>query len=100
MVTSNISIYLMKLMLELLSAFSLSQNYPNPFNPTTKIDYELPNDANVSITLFDISGKEVMNLVNESKTAGYHTVQLNAGNLSSGTYFYNIKQETLYKLKK
>jgi hypothetical protein len=82
------------------SAFSLSQNYPNPFNPTTKIDYELPNDANVSITLYDISGKEVLSLINESKTAGYHTVQINASSLSSGTYFYNITAGNFVQTKK
>lgn len=82
------------------SAFNLTQNYPNPFNPTTKIDYELPIDANVNITLYDISGKEVMNVVNESKTAGYYTVQLNAANLSSGTYFYNINAGNFTQTKK
>ena len=70
--------------------FDLSQNYPNPFNPSTKINYDLPSDGNVSIKLFDISGKEVALLVNEVKTAGYHTVELNASNLSSGVYFYRI----------
>ncbi len=82
------------------SAFSISQNYPNPFNPTTKIDYELPFDANVSITLYDISGKEVLNVINESKTAGYHTAQINAANLSSGTYFYNITAGNFVQTKK
>ncbi len=72
------------------SLFSMTQNYPNPFNPSTRIDFELPVDVNVNITLFDISGKEVLNLVNETKRAGYHTVQLNGGGLSSGIYFYNI----------
>ena len=70
--------------------FDLSQNYPNPFNPSTKINYDLPTDGSVSIKLFDLSGKEVASLVNEVKTAGYHTVDFNASNLSSGVYFYNI----------
>ncbi|MDZ4710927.1 MAG: T9SS type A sorting domain-containing protein [bacterium] len=72
------------------TSYSISQNYPNPFNPTTKIDYELPFDGRVNIILYDISGKEVSSLVNEVKTAGYFSVQLNASNLSSGTYFYKI----------
>jgi len=75
------------------TAFDISQNYPNPFNPSTKIDYELPSDAVVSILLFDISGRVVSNLVNESKTAGFYTVQLNASNLTSGTYFYKISAQ-------
>jgi len=70
--------------------FSLSQNYPNPFNPSTKINYEIPVDANVSLKLYDISGKEVFSLVNEFKSAGYHTVSFNGTGLSSGTYFYRI----------
>lgn len=70
--------------------FDLSQNYPNPFNPTTKIDFSLPLDAKVSIKLYDITGREVKTLVNDSRTAGYYTVQFNASDLSSGTYFYRI----------
>ena len=73
--------------------FEMSQNYPNPFNPATKINYDLPVDGKVSISLYDISGREVAKLVNEVKTAGYYTVQFNASNLSSGTYFYRISAE-------
>jgi len=75
------------------SNFELSQNYPNPFNPSTKINYDLPFDSKVSIKLFDMSGKEVANLVSEVKTAGYYTVNFNASNLSSGVYFYKIIAE-------
>jgi hypothetical protein len=70
--------------------FDISQNYPNPFNPTTKIDFDLPYDSKVNIVLYDISGREVKTLVNETRTAGYHTLQFNASDLSSGTYFYRI----------
>ena len=73
--------------------YNLSQNYPNPFNPSTRIDYDLPADGKVAIRLFDISGKEVAVLVNEVKTAGYHTIDFNASNLSSGVYFYSISVE-------
>ena len=73
--------------------FDISQNYPNPFNPTTKIDFELPYDSKVSIKLYDISGREVMTLVNETKASGYYTVQMNGNNLSSGMYFYRISAE-------
>jgi len=75
------------------STYALSQNYPNPFNPTTKIDYDLPYDGKVSITLYDLTGREVSKLVNEVKTAGYYTVQFNASNLSSGMYLYRISAE-------
>ena len=70
--------------------FDLSQNYPNPFNPSTKINFDMPTDGRVAIKLFDMSGKEVAVLVNEVKTAGYHTVDFNASNLSSGVYMYSL----------
>jgi len=71
--------------------FSLSQNYPNPFNPVTKIDFELPFDSKVKIVLYDILGREVKVLVpNELKQAGFYTLEINALNLASGTYFYRM----------
>jgi hypothetical protein len=75
------------------TAYAISQNYPNPFNPTTKIDFELPYDGKVSILLYDLSGREVAKLVNEVMTAGYHNIQFNGSNLSSGMYFYRINAE-------
>ena len=70
--------------------FEISQNYPNPFNPTTKIDFTLPKDANVLIAIFDITGKEVLKVVNENMKAGYYTKDINLSNQSSGVYFYRI----------
>lgn len=75
------------------SKFDISQNYPNPFNPTTKINYDLPFDSKVSIKLFDMTGREVANIVNAAQTAGYYTVQFNGANMASGIYFYNIVAE-------
>ena len=71
--------------------FNLGQNYPNPFNPATKIDFQLPFDSKVSVTIYDVTGKEIKKLVNnEFKKADYYTISFNATNLSSGVYFYNI----------
>ena len=70
--------------------YDLSQNYPNPFNPTTKIDYDLPFDSKVTMKLYDMSGREVMNLVSGQMSAGYYTGTFNMSNLSSGAYFYRI----------
>lgn len=70
--------------------FSLSQNYPNPFNPVTTINYELPTVNYVSIKVFDLSGKEIASLVNETKSAGSYSVNFDAGKLSSGVYVYKI----------
>ncbi len=80
--------------------YDLSQNYPNPFNPTTKINYTLPADGKVSIKLFDMAGKEVANIVNTVQTAGYYSVDFNASNLSSGTYFYTITANNFVATKK
>jgi hypothetical protein len=72
------------------SQYGISQNYPNPFNPTTKIDYQLPYASNVSIILYDLTGREVKKLVSSFQSAGNYTVQLNGTELSSGVYFYKI----------
>jgi hypothetical protein len=63
--------------------FDISQNYPNPFNPSTKINFDLPFDSKVQIKIFDITGREMTQIVNETKTAGYHTVQFNASNFQA-----------------
>ena len=68
----------------------LSQNYPNPFNPVTKIDYQVTDESKVTLKIYDITGKEVMTLVNAQQKSGYYTVQFNASNLSSGNYFYKL----------
>ncbi|MEO8666005.1 MAG: T9SS type A sorting domain-containing protein [Ignavibacteria bacterium] len=80
--------------------YELSQNYPNPFNPSTKINYELPNDGNVNITIFDNAGKEVASLVNEFKSAGFYTINFSASSLSSGVYFYKISSGDFSSVKK
>jgi Secretion system C-terminal sorting domain len=80
--------------------FDLSQNYPNPFNPSTKINYDLPFDSKVSIKVFDMSGKEVATLVNDTKTAGYYSINFNASNFGSGVYFYTITADNFTSTKK
>ncbi len=80
--------------------FSLSQNYPNPFNPSTKIAYTLGNNAQVTLTIYNIVGEKVATLVNEYKNAGTYTVNFNASTLSSGVYFYEIKADAIRLVKK
>ncbi len=70
--------------------FDISQNFPNPFNPSTKINYDLPVDSKVNIKVFDMTGREVISLINGKQTAGSYTVSFNASALSSGVYFYQI----------
>ena len=80
--------------------FDLTQNYPNPFNPTTKIDFSIPSNGAVKLAVYDMSGKEVKVLVNDTRNAGYYTVQFDASGLSSGTYFYRISAGSYSAVKK
>ena len=70
--------------------FALEQNYPNPFNPSTKIRFSLAADSKVSLTVFDVLGQEVANLINGNLKAGSHEISFNASNINSGVYFYKI----------
>ena len=67
--------------------FDLAQNYPNPFNPSTKINFALPKDGNIVMSVFDNSGRLVAKVAEGFRTAGYYTVDFSAANLSSGVYF-------------
>ena len=73
------------------TVFSLSQNYPNPFNPNTKIRFGIPKESKVTLIIYNILGQEVRRLVNQQLKAGYHEVDLNISNYSSGIYFYRIQ---------
>jgi len=78
------------------TTFALHQNYPNPFNPITTLSYELPKRAFVNITIYDMLGKKVKTLINQSQGAGYKTLKWNATNdygkpVSAGMYVYTIQ---------
>jgi hypothetical protein len=70
--------------------FQVSQNYPNPFNPSTKIDYQVPVDAKVILEVYNIAGQKVVELVNQTMSAGYYTVDFGGSKLSSGIYIYRL----------
>jgi photosystem II stability/assembly factor-like uncharacterized protein len=71
--------------------YSLEQNYPNPFNPSTMIKYSVSEAAKVELKVFDVLGREVRTLVNETKAAGKYQVRFDGNNLSSGIYLVRIK---------
>ncbi|AXJ01861.1 Por secretion system C-terminal sorting domain-containing protein [Cyclonatronum proteinivorum] len=78
---------------ELAGSFRLEQNYPNPFNPVTNIRYELPAAGNVQLSVYNMLGQRVALLVNETQSAGIHTVQFDGSRLSSGVYLYRLETE-------
>jgi hypothetical protein len=79
---------------------SLAQNYPNPFNPATTITYELPIASQVTLSVYDVLGREVSVLVNGRKNAGVHEVKFDGVNLPSGVYFYRLQAGDFCQSKK
>ncbi len=80
--------------------FSLSQNYPNPFNPVTRIKYDISEKANVTLKIYDLLGREVGTLVNETKIPGTYSVDFNASNLPSGIYLCVLKANSFMQTKR
>ena len=87
------------------SSFKLYSNYPNPFNPVTTLGYELPENGLVNITIYDMLGNVINNLVNANQSSGYKSIQWNATNnegepVSSGVYLYKIQAGEFVDTKK
>jgi len=80
--------------------YELYQNYPNPFNPMTNIKFSLPEDAKVSIKIYDILGAFVDELVNKDYQAGYHKVEFNSSRYASGVYIYRLETKNFTNVKK
>jgi len=79
--------------------FDLKQNYPNPFNPVTYIEFSIPKQYNVKITVYDSQGKEVADLLNERLSAGSFRVDFDGTGFSSGIYFYKMETEDFVQTK-
>ena len=84
---------------------SLEQNYPNPFNPTTTLRYDLPEDADVRIMIYNIKGREIKTLINHQQNAGFKLVVWDATNdldqpVSAGMYLYRISAGDFHQVKK
>jgi hypothetical protein len=80
--------------------FDLAQNYPNPFNPSTTIRFQLPRASHVTLTVYDVLGREVSVLVNEGKDAGVHEVKFDGSNLASGVYFNRLQAGEFVQIRK
>ena len=85
--------------------FALHHNHPNPFNPITSLRYDLPEQAQVTLTIYNMLGREVSQLVNTVQEAGYRSVQWNATDsfgkpVSAGVYLYQIRAGEFVQTKK
>jgi hypothetical protein len=75
--------------------FDLFQNFPNPFNPTTTISFQLPLTSRISLTVYDVLGREMRILAEKEMDAGYHEVPFDASQLASGVYFYRLAAKAI-----
>lgn len=80
--------------------YFLSDNFPNPFNPNTSISYSIPENAFVSLKIYDVLGNEVVELINEQKAPGNYQIDFNASELSSGIYYYTLTAGNFISTKK
>ena len=83
-----------------LQWFVLNQNYPNPFNASTTIQYYLPMKDHVILSVYDVMGRQLVNLVDDVQNAGWHSVQWEVVYLPSGVYYYQIKTSKFIQIKK
>ncbi|NQT24009.1 T9SS type A sorting domain-containing protein [candidate division KSB1 bacterium] len=82
------------------SEFTLSQNYPNPFNPITTIEFSVPKDQHVLLTVYDIQGRTIKTLLDAPLQAGWHQITLDASDFGSGVYFYKITSPAYNAIRK
>jgi len=80
--------------------YSLKQNYPNPFNPSTIINFDIKNSTFASLVIYDMNGREVKTLVNQNLSAGSYNYDFNAGELTTGVYFYTLTTSDFKETKK
>jgi hypothetical protein len=80
--------------------YDLSQNYPNPFNPSTKIKFSIPNAGLVNLSVYNLLGEKVAEIINQEMEIGYHEVEFNGANYSSGVYLFKINSADFSDVKK
>jgi hypothetical protein len=85
---------------ETVKDYQLYQNYPNPFNPSTTINYSLPKQGIVKLTVYNILGSKVATIINEYKPTGNYSVQFNGNSLASGIYLYRLESGNYNAAKK
>jgi hypothetical protein len=82
------------------TTYALHQNFPNPFNPVTKIQFGLPNDGNVRLSIYNTIGQEIKVLINQQLSAGKYSVDFDASGLTNGIYFYRLQAGSFSQTKK
>ena len=82
-----------------IASFSL-QNYPNPFNQSTTIEYQIQQEANVKVSVYDLQGKQIATLINKNQPAGIYRINFSANKLPAGTYVYKIQAGEFVETKK
>ena len=97
--------YILRIVNPLPEDFTILQNFPNPFNPLTTLRYSLPENSFVNITIYDLLGRHVKTLINQTQEAGHKSVIWNATNdddksVSAGIYFYQIRAGEFVQTKK
>jgi len=85
---------------EIPNQYSLKQNFPNPFNPVTKIRFSIPKSSIVKLSVYDVTGSLVSELVNGELTAGEYETDFNASGFTSGVYFYTLQAGSYRETKK
>lgn len=99
-IAPNIGVGISNISSEIPEGFKLNQNYPNPFNPSTKISFAIPKSGFVNLKIYDMTGREITNLVNEQLQTGSYEVDFNASHLSSGVYYYKLTSGNFSEVKK
>lgn len=85
---------------EIPERYSLAQNYPNPFNPETTIEFSIPKKSFVALTVYDMTGRKIRTLVNDTYFEGSYEINFDATSLASGTYFYRLEAGNYTETKK
>ncbi|MEJ2495041.1 MAG: T9SS type A sorting domain-containing protein, partial [Ignavibacteriaceae bacterium] len=80
--------------------FYVSQNFPNPFNPSTLIEYSLAKTSFVNLTIFNVLGEKIKNLIDKEQASGIYQINFDASSLPSGIYFYRIEAGNFVEIKK
>ena len=104
-VDRNVSQFSLRKVSSVPTKYSLSQNFPNPFNPTTSISYSVPENSDISIRVYSLTGQKIIELIDDHVNAGMYTVTWNGMNhagtpVSSGVYIYMLQSDSFTAVKK